>query len=62
MLREKSRKTELFVNTFKNNELNTLPYIEKDVDNFIGVFTREPERSELPIEIDEQLIVEFYSK
>ena len=62
MLREKSRKTEFFVNTFRDNELNTLPYIEKDVDNFTGIFTREPERSELPIEIDEQLIVEFYSK
>ncbi|MBY0755276.1 30S ribosomal protein S4 [Clostridium sardiniense] len=62
MLREKSRKVELFTNTFKENELNSLPYIEKDVDNFIGTYVREPERNELPIEIDEQLIVEFYSK
>ncbi|MGG7096930.1 30S ribosomal protein S4 [Clostridium sardiniense] len=62
MLREKSRKVELFTNTFKENELNSLSYIEKDVDNFIGTYVREPERNELPIEIDEQLIVEFYSK
>lgn len=62
MLREKSRKTELFVNTFKENELNNLPYIEKDIDNFVGTYVREPKRDELPIEIDEQLIVEFYSK
>lgn len=62
MLREKSRKVELFTNTFKENELNSLPYIEKDVDNFVGTYVREPERNELPIIIDEQLIVEFYSK
>lgn len=61
-LREKSRKVELFVNTFKENELNTFPYIGKDVKNFVGTYVREPERNELPIEINEQLIVEFYSK
>lgn len=61
-LREKSRKVELFVNTFKENELNTFPYIGKDVENFVGTYVREPERNELPIEINEQLIVEFYSK
>ncbi|WP_024613439.1 30S ribosomal protein S4 [Clostridium sp. Ade.TY] len=61
-LREKSRKVELFVNTFKENELNTFPYIGKDIENFVGTYVREPERNELPIEINEQLIVEFYSK
>ncbi len=61
-LRKKSRKVELFVNTFKENELNTFPYIGKDVENFVGTYVREPERNELPIEINEQLIVEFYSK
>lgn len=61
-LREKSRKVELFVNTFKENELNTFHYIEKDIENFVGTYVREPERNELPIEINEQLIVEFYSK
>lgn len=61
-LRKKSRKVELFVNTFKENELNTFPYIGKDIENFVGTYVREPERNELPIEINEQLIVEFYSK
>ncbi len=61
-LREKSRKVELFVDTFKENELNTFPYIEKDIENFVGTYVREPERNELPIEVNEQLIVEFYSK
>ncbi|MDU2111712.1 MAG: 30S ribosomal protein S4, partial [Clostridiales bacterium] len=31
-------------------------------DKFSGVLTRLPERQEVPIEIDEILIVEFYSK
>ncbi|MDD7794876.1 30S ribosomal protein S4 [Clostridium sp. 'White wine YQ'] len=61
-LREKSKKTDMFVETFSNNILNTLPYITKDENNFKGSYLRFPNRTELPIIINEQLIVEFYSK
>lgn len=61
-MREKSRKTELFVQNFNNISASPLGYIEKDVDNFKATLVREPQREELPIEINEQLIVEFYSK
>lgn len=61
-LRNRSREVELFKNNFQDNFLNTYPYIEKNEDNFSGVLTRMPEREEVPIEIDDQLIVEFYSK
>ena len=47
---------------FESGALNEYPYLSKDMDKFSGVLTRLPERQEVPIEIDEILIVEFYSK
>jgi small subunit ribosomal protein S4 len=61
-LREKSRKTGMFVDNFSNLSASPLGYIEKDVENFKATLAREPQREELPIEINEQLIVEYYSK
>lgn len=60
-LREKSRHVEGFVANFTNS-MNTLPYLEKEESNFSVKLIRKPERAELPIEINEQLIIEFYSK
>lgn len=37
-------------------------YVTFDADKLEGTFTRLPERSELPAEINEALIVEFYSR
>ncbi len=62
VLREKSRKTEMFVNNFKDSIGSEVPYVSKEEDNFKGIFTRKPKREEIPITIQEQLIVEFYSK
>lgn len=59
---EKSRSVELFKENFENALLNNLPYILKDGDNFSATFTKIPERNEVPIEIDDQLVVEFYSR
>ncbi len=61
-LKEKSRSVELFADNFKNANLNTLPYIERDEGNFLASFSKEPERNEVPIEINDQLVVEYYSK
>ncbi len=61
-LREKSRKTEKFVESFNGIQGTPIPYIEKDVANFKATLVRAPQREELPIEINEQLIVEFYSR
>lgn len=61
-LREKSRKTEMFTENFSNLQASPLEYISKDVDNYKATLLREPQREELPIEINEQLIVEYYSK
>jgi small subunit ribosomal protein S4 len=37
-------------------------WVEVDVKGMKGVFKRIPERSDLPAEISEQLVVELYSK
>ena len=49
-------------NNFKDSIGSEVPYVSKEEDNFKGIFTRKPKREEIPITIQEQLIVEFYSK
>ena len=61
-LKEKSKNVELFSDNFKDSFLNSYPYLDKNEDNFSGKLTRMPEREEVPIEIEDHLIVEFYSK
>jgi small subunit ribosomal protein S4 len=38
------------------------PYVEVDKEKLIGKFVRLPERSELPQDINESLIVEYYNR
>jgi small subunit ribosomal protein S4 len=61
-LREKSQKNIMFKENFESNILNVLPYLSKNEANFSGVLERLPQRSEVPIEINEVLVVEYYSK
>lgn len=60
-VRERSRDLQIIKESVEEN--NFVPdYLTFDEDKLEGVFTRLPERSELPAEIDESLIVEFYSR
>ncbi|GGA82308.1 30S ribosomal protein S4 [Ornithinibacillus halotolerans] len=60
-LREKSRNLDIVKEAIEVN--NFVPeYLTFDADKLEGTFNRLPERSELPSEITEQLIVEFYSR
>jgi small subunit ribosomal protein S4 len=60
-LREKSRNLDIVKEAIEVN--NFVPdYLTFDADKLEGTFTRLPERSELPAEINEALIVEFYSR
>lgn len=61
-LSEKSRRTTLFTDNFNQNALTQYPYISKDVEGFAATLTRFPERQEIPIEINDHLIVEYYSR
>ncbi|MDX9916612.1 MAG: 30S ribosomal protein S4 [Gudongella sp.] len=60
-LKEKSKSIDLFHDNFLTAFGSSLPYISKEEDSFSGIYLRYPERHEVPIEIDDQLIVEFYS-
>ncbi|WP_042223185.1 30S ribosomal protein S4 [Oceanobacillus manasiensis] len=60
-LREKSKNLDIVKEAMEVN--NFVPeYLTFDADKMEGTFTRYPERSELPAEINEALIVEFYSR
>ncbi len=60
-LKEKSRNIKLFKENFLSFFPNLYPYLQKDESNFSGTLIRYPEREEVPIEIEDQLVVEFYS-
>ncbi|MDO5725334.1 MAG: 30S ribosomal protein S4 [Tissierellia bacterium] len=60
-LRPKSQKNEMFKENYETAFVNSLPYLSKE-ENFTGKLVRLPEREEVPIEINEQLVVEFYSR
>ncbi|OOB76978.1 MAG: 30S ribosomal protein S4 [Epulopiscium sp. Nuni2H_MBin003] len=60
-LREKSRSSKIFADNMADNNF-VLPYIEVDTENLTGTLIKKPTREELPIEINEQLIIEFYSR
>ena len=43
-------------------KIGFVEWVDVDVKNMSGVFLREPERKELPSDMNEQLVVEFYSR
>ncbi|MDR3038992.1 MAG: 30S ribosomal protein S4 [Candidatus Adiutrix sp.] len=61
-LREASRKNEMIVRNFQEVASFNVPYLEKRLDQFSGRLLRRPERDEIPIDANERLIVEYYSK
>lgn len=61
-LKEKSQNNPMFKENFQSNILNVLPYLSKNQADFSGTLLRYPERNEVPIEINEVLVVEYYSK
>lgn len=60
-VREKSQSIKLFSDNL-NETRCSFPYLEVDIDNLTGALIRKPLRDELPIEINEQLIIEYYSR
>lgn len=62
MLREKSQKISDFQANFENQPSSVYPYLEKAASEFKVTVLRRPERNELPIQINDHLIVEFYSR
>ncbi|MFC4388209.1 30S ribosomal protein S4 [Gracilibacillus marinus] len=60
-VREKSLNLDIIKEAVEVNNF-TPDYVSFDADKLEGTYTRLPERSELPAEINEALIVEFYSR
>ncbi|TFD98205.1 30S ribosomal protein S4 [Jeotgalibacillus sp. R-1-5s-1] len=60
-LREKSQKLNIVKEATELNSF-TPEYVTFDADKLEGTFTRFPERNELAADINEALIVEFYSR
>ena len=60
-LREKSQKLDIVKEAIEVNSF-VPEYTTFDAEKMEGTYSRLPERSELPAEINEQLIVEFYSR
>lgn len=61
-VREKSKSLEVIFDSLKSDRANKYTWLEWNVDNMSGEFLNVPERSEIPENITEQLIVELYSK
>ncbi|GEK58152.1 30S ribosomal protein S4 [Marinococcus halophilus] len=60
-VREKSRNMSAIQDAIEANSF-VPEYLTFDADNLQGTYSRYPERSELPAEISEALIVEYYSR
>jgi small subunit ribosomal protein S4 len=60
-VREKSQSLEAIVNSVTGS-VNKYPWLDFDRSTMSGKFINRPERSQIPENIKEQLIVELYSK
>ena len=61
-VREKSKSLERITESLATRKYSRLPWLEWDDAQMAGKFMTVPERSDIPEDIKEQLIVELYSK
>jgi len=62
-VRDKSKKLEILHSSMKRmKDTAMLPWLSLDKAAMVGVFLNVPERADIPLNADEQLIVELYSK
>ena len=61
-LDEKARKSEQFKKTWFDANVAPLDYLERDADNFSGKLVSYPQREKIPVIINEQMVVELFSK
>lgn len=61
-LREESRKNPMLANNFQELHPFGLSYLEKDADKYSGKLLRYPLREEIPVDVNEILVIEHYSK
>ncbi len=61
-VRERSKSLETIVDSVSAKRINKFSWLEWDSNEMVGKFLNYPERSEIPENIRENLIVELYSK
>ena len=61
-VREKSKSLEAINEALSSNRYTKYSWLEWDKDQYVGKYLNNPERSDIPENIKEQLIVELYSK
>jgi len=60
-VREKSRNLGIIKEAIQARD-DIVPYLERDAENMTGRLLRIPSRDEIPVPVDEDVIVEFYSR
>ena len=61
-VKDQSKKMDVFHNALRIRKSNPYEWVEIEKANLSGKLLKLPERSEIPVNINEQLIVELYSK
>lgn len=61
-LKEKTRSNEHLNANFLDTQAFSVPYIEKQRDAFSGRLLRLPLREEIPVEVNDSMVIEFYSR
>jgi len=61
-VREKSKKLDIIHNTLRRTKDNLYNWLQLEKATLAGTFLQIPEREEVPLNANEQLIVELYSK
>ncbi len=61
-LREKSKTIQIFKENFFEKSGYSLPYIKYDVENYSATLEKRPEKDEIPIIINDHLVVEYYAR
>lgn len=61
-VRERSKSLEVIANSLATRNVNKYPWLEWDGSQMAGKMINLPQREEIPENIQEQLIVELYSK
>ena len=61
-VRDKSKKLDAIHNSLKRIKDNTYSWLTIDKANLAGTFVEVPERVDVPLNANEQLVVELYSK
>jgi small subunit ribosomal protein S4 len=61
-IRERSKSLEVITNSLVRRNVSAYPWLEWDSNSMSGKFMQYPDREMIPENINEQLIVELYSK